>query len=166
RFFRRWQRTGVAAEIRPERATADAHVAVLTGGPLRAVRQRRRQVGGPSDNQRATKLLGHRSLEFLLHTVELHRRQKLAVRKLRQILRAATDSDKALDMIVPGRQITIANGPVHRDAIARVRLEIHLAPAIALTPPRDGPSPNLITPYPIEPLLLDIGIIQLIDEPM
>src|ERR1700758_627513 len=69
-------------------------------------------------------------------------------------------------MVVPGRELFVADRPVDRNAIAGIGLEIHRAPAIALTTPGDGASSHLITAYPVEALLLDIGIVQLVHEPM
>src|SRR5882724_11807219 len=130
------------------------------------MREWRRQMRGASNNERAAKLLHHRFLELLLDAVELHRWQELPIGKLRQVLSATANADETLYMVVPRGQVVVTNGPVDGDAVARIRLEIHRAPPVALAAPRDRTTADLIAAYPVEPLLFDVGIIQFIDEPM
>src|SRR5579872_3904944 len=69
-------------------------------------------------------------------------------------------------MVVPRREIVVTDGPVDRDAIADVALEIQVTPAVALPTPGDGASADLVAADPVEALLLDVGIIDLVDEPV
>ena len=160
------QRAGIAAEVGAEGTAADAQVAILTGTALRAVRERRGQVGRSPDGERAAESVRQHAPQALLHAIELHRRQKLPVRKLRQILGLTADADEALDMIVPGREIVIADRPVDRDALARIGLEVHRAPAITLPAPHDGAPADVVAAYPVEALNLDVRIVQVVDEPV
>src|SRR4029077_20526706 len=85
----------------------------------------------------ATETPGHRRLHVRLGTVQLHRRQELTVRKLRQTLRLAADADELLDVRVPRGNVRGADPPVHADALLRVRLEVQVAPAVDLASPHD-----------------------------
>src|SRR5882757_1085108 len=123
-------------------------------------------VGGTSDDERAAEFLSYLALKLLLDAVELHRWQKLSVGKLGQVFGTAAHPDEGLYVVIPRRQVVVANRPVDCNAVARIRLKIHLAPAVALTAPGDRTTADLIASYPVEPLLLDVGIIQLVDKPM
>src|SRR4051794_19498846 len=69
-------------------------------------------------------------------------------------------------MVVPRRQIGVAYWPIDGDAIARIRLKVHLTPAIALTTPGDGAAADMVAANPVKPLFLRVGIVQLVHEPM
>ena len=56
-------------------------------------------------------------LECGLKAVERHRRQELPVRQLCQSFVRARDSGEALDAVVPGRDVGVANRPVDAMAI-------------------------------------------------
>src|SRR5205814_1425529 len=158
------QRAGIAAEVGAKGTAADAQVAVLAGAALRTVCERRGQVGRSPDGEGAAESVRQHAPQALLHAIELHRRQKLPVRELRQILGLTADADEALDMIVPGGEIVIADRPDHRDAVARIRRETHPAPAITLPAPHDGAPADLVAAYPVEALNLDVRIVQVVDE--
>ena len=61
------------------------------------------------------------------------------------------------DVVVPRREVGVANRPVDRDAVLRVRLEIEIAEAIALSSPRERPSADVIAAIPVEALDLGVG---------
>ena len=166
RFLGGGQRTGDTAEVGPEGAPANTHVAKLTGATLRAMSQRGGQVGSTPDDDRAIKLLRNVLLELLLDAGELHRREEPAVGELRKIFGAAADPDEALDMVVPRREIVVTDRPVDRDSIPRIGPEIQIAPAVTLTTPCNGASADLVPANPIESLLLNVGIIDLINKPV
>src|SRR6201995_4437838 len=69
-------------------------------------------------------------------------------------------------MVIPGREVVVADRPVDSDAVPRVRLKIHLAPAVTLAPPRDGATADLVAADPVKALLLEVGIVQLVNKPM
>src|SRR5277367_5964371 len=66
-------------------------------------------------------------------------------------------------MVVPRRQFLVANRPVDRDPIPGVGLEIEVAEAVALTPPCQGTTTDLIASIPVEPLHLGVGTLLLVD---
>src|ERR1051326_5403248 len=59
-----------------------------------------------------------------LGTAHLHRREELAVGKLRQSLRLAADPDELLHVVVPRGDVGVADRPVHRDPVLQVGLEV------------------------------------------
>src|ERR1700733_11435258 len=69
-------------------------------------------------------------------------------------------------MVIPGREVVVADRPVNSDAVTRICLKIHLAPAVTLATPCDGATANLVAADPVEPLLLEVGIVQLVNKPM
>src|SRR5215210_562779 len=73
--------------------------------------------------------------DCLLAAIELHRRQELSIGQLRHVLARAVDAGVRLDVVVPWRQVLVADRPVDGDSILRIRLEVEVAPAVALTSP-------------------------------
>src|SRR6185369_17440699 len=144
------QRARVAAEVSTVRTAANTEIAVLTRASLRTVRQGRGQVGDAADRQPALELLRHRLLQMSLDAVQVHRRQEFAVGQLRQVLGATADADEAFDVLVPRRELGIANRPVDGNADLRVRAEVDVAPAIALPAPHDGAAADVIAADPVE----------------
>src|SRR5215469_44700 len=59
----------------------------------------------------------HGFLDVKLGTVELHRRQKLPIRELRQSLRLTADADEALNIAVPRRDVRVTDRPVDAHAL-------------------------------------------------
>src|SRR6266702_5375052 len=101
-------------EIRARDAAARARPAIMaSSAPAMPLRQNRRA----TDRHHAFvwKALRDRILYDHLSTRHLHRRQKFSIRKLRQSLRLPRDSDEILDIVVPGRDVLIANRPVNGD---------------------------------------------------
>ncbi len=160
------QRARVAAEVGAERTTANALIAALTHAALRAVRQRRGHVRDAPDREAASELLFHRLLEMQLDAIELHRRLKLAVGELRQAFRLAAHADERLHVVVPGRDIRVADRPIDAMPVLRIRREIDVAPPIALARPHERAPADVIAAHPIEALDLDVGIVDVVDEPV
>ena len=160
------QRARIAAEVRAVRTAANAQVAVLARASLRTVRKRSRQMRDAADRELALELVRHRLLQMSLDAVEVHRRQELAVGQLRQSFGAAAHADEALDMVVPRRELGVTDRPVDRDAVLRVRLEVHRAPAIALPAPHDRAAADVIAADPVEALDLGVRMLGVVDEPM
>ena len=151
-FLRRRKRAGVAAEVSPERTAAPAQIAVLAGAALRAVRERRGEIRGPADGERAAHFVGERLLQVQLDAIQLHRRQEFAVRQLLVAFRLAAHADETLHVVVPRRELLVADGPVHGDTFFRVRLEVHRTPAVRLPTPHDGTAADVIAAHPGERL--------------
>ena len=105
-------------------------------------------------------------LHLALEAVHLHRRQELAVGQLRQAVAAAADAGKALDVVVPRRDVRVADRPVDGDAVARVGLEVEVAPAVRLPPPEQRAAADVIAAHPVEALDLAVGILDVVDEPV
>ena len=103
---------------------------------------------------------------MLLDAVHFHRRQELAVGQLRQAFVLAADADETLDVVVPGRDVLVADRPVDGDAVLGVGLEVHRTPAIALPAPHDGTAADVIAADPVEALDLGVGMLVVVDEPV
>src|SRR3990170_16654 len=63
----------------------------------------------------------------------------------------------SLDVIVPGRDFRITDGPIDGDAVPRVRLEVHWTPAVTLAAPHQRATTNLIAAVPVEAFYLGVG---------
>src|SRR5438270_8458800 len=98
----------------------------------------------------ARKIFGDGILYHQFRTAHFHGRQKLAVRQLRKPLGLAADADEILDIVVPRRNILIANGPVNAHVLPQVRFEVQITPAIGLPAPYDRPTANLSSADPQE----------------
>ena len=133
-----------AVEVGERRTAPFAHTAVGAGRP---VTERLRQHGAPADGQHPFPAVS--AQEALPHVPlgDRHRHAGLepAVRQLRQPLRVPAHSDAAFHVVVPGRDVGIADGPVDAVAVARIRLEVEVAPAIHLATPDDGAPSHLTT---------------------
>src|SRR5262245_2203323 len=118
---------------------------------LAATRERTREVRVAADDQpaMAAELLGQSFGHERFTAVERHARLELAVGELRQLLYGPRDAGVALDVIIPGRDVPVANWPIDGDAILHVALEILLAPAIALASPHERTTADLIAAVPI-----------------
>ncbi len=53
-----------------------------------------------------------------------------------------------LDVIVPGSEVGVAQGPVDADALPEVRLEVEIAPAVALAAPKQRASADVVAAEP------------------
>src|SRR5262245_57577524 len=67
-------------------------------------------------------------------------------------------------MVIPRRDVGIADRPVDADALALVRREVEVRVAIALPPPRDRPPADMIAADPVEPAHLGVGMLVILDE--
>src|SRR5437879_5496885 len=103
-------------------------------------------------------------LHELLARVHLHRRLELAVRELRQAELFPAHADEALHVAVPGCHVGVADRPVDAMAVAQVRLEIQVAPAVHLAPPNQRLPADLVPLNPGERLVLDVGIAVILNE--
>src|SRR2546425_7246651 len=152
-------------EIRARNAAARARPAIMaSSAPAMPLRQNRRA----TDRHHAVvwKAPPDPILYDHLSTRHLHRRQKFSIRKLRQSLRLPRDSDEILDIVVPGRDVLIANRPVNGDSFAQVGFEIQITPAIRLSSPHDGSPAHMAAANPQERLIRvgGIRVLAIIDE--
>jgi hypothetical protein len=124
---------------------------------------RLREIGDAADDQPAlVPALPDARRDVLLDDVELHRREELAVGELGQPLGRAAHTDEPLDVVVPRCDVAIADRPVHADAFDDVRLEVDVAPAVAVTSPGERATSDLVAAQPLERLRLDVGAVVLV----
>ena len=83
---------------------------------------------------------------------------------MRQPLLLAADADVALHVVVPGRHVLVADGPVDADALLGVRLEVDRAMPVGLARPEQRAAADVIAADPVEPLGLGIGLLVVFDE--
>src|SRR5438093_10405693 len=55
-------------------------------------------------------------------------------------------------MVVPRRDVGVADRPVHPEPVARVGAEVEVAPAVHLAAPHDGAAADLAAPDPVKRL--------------
>src|SRR5216684_970154 len=148
----RRERDADAVEVRMRDAAALAGPAVMT---RRAAAMRCGEDGDPADRDDplAPEPLGDAVPDILLGAVQGHGRQELAVRELRQAERFARDPDELLHVVVPRRDVGVADRPVDAEAVPRIRLEVQVAPAVHLPAPHDGLTAHLAAADPVERLV-------------
>ena len=75
--------------------------------------------GGAADREHALtiEMLREFAAHELLRAIQLHWRKEVAVRQLWKPQRLARDSYEILDVVVPGRDICIADGPIDGYAV-------------------------------------------------
>src|SRR5215470_12882979 len=133
-----------------------ADAAVMSGG---ASFVHLRKNGGALDGEDAiVKMFRQRVANVLLDTGQFHRRQEFAVGKLWQAFRLPADAGELFDVVVPGCNVRIANGPSDGDAFRKIRCKIEIAPAVTLTSPSNGFPTNLPPANPAEFRARRIGI--------
>src|SRR5262249_50839583 len=103
---------------------------------------------------------------YLLRAGHFHGRQEFSIGQLRQALSLAADAGEFLHVVVPRRDIGIANRPIHRDAVFEVGCKVQIAPAIALAAPRDGLAADLAPANPRKMFagIVSVGIVYVADE--
>ena len=155
-FYRRRQSRTQAAEIGPGDAATMTDAAIVAGGASFVYA---RENGGAADGHHAVvEMFGHRRANIQLDARHFHRREKFSVRQLRQPFRLAADSGKLFDVVVPGRDVRIADRPVNGDAFFQVGFKIEIAPAIALAAPGEGFSADLPAANPRKVFAFFAGI--------
>ena len=117
---RRRQEHGRRGEVRVRPAAAAALAAVVArGAPVVRLGQDRQ----PRRDDRDVQLLG-RLLDQQLVAARPGRRQKNAVRLVRQVLLRAEDADQPIDLVVVRLQIVVGDRPVVAQAVERAAPEI------------------------------------------
>src|SRR6185295_20212770 len=109
-------------EIGAIRAAEPAGVAILASPAARLAWQWPRQVGDAAGNDSAAtaELFRQAPGDQIFRAVERHRRLKLPVGQLRQSFGRSGDANEALDVVVPGREVRVADRPVDRNSLFRV----------------------------------------------
>src|SRR5712692_9491312 len=93
-------------------------------------------------------MFGEGIAEILLNTGHLHRREKFSVGQLRQAFSLAADAGELFHVVVPGRDVRVADGPIDGDSLFQIGFEIEIASAVTLAPLYDGFSANLVAANP------------------
>ena len=159
--FRGGQGCVERAEVAAGAASPVTGAAVVAGAaPLVVAGENR----GPSDRHapRAAESAVDGTRHVLLDARHLHRRQEDAVRHLRQPFRPPADADERLDVVVPGRQVRVADGPVDAVSLARIGLEVQVGQPVALPGPHDRPAAHLPSADPQEGLV-GFGRVRVLD---
>ncbi len=112
----------------------------------------------PNSHDAIIKIFRQRLAHIELDARHLHRRQKFPVWKLRQALRLPADARKLLRVVVPRRDVRVANRPVDCDTFFEVRFKIEVTPAVALASPGDGLATDLTSANPAELRASRIGV--------
>src|SRR5688572_19214770 len=111
-------------------------------------------------------LLGEPAGNGFLGAVERHRRLKLTVRQLRQAFDRSGNAGVSLDVVVPRREIGVANRPVDGDTFLAVRLEIEIAEPVTLAAPCERSATEVITAIPVEAFDLAIWRFLFVHPPV
>src|SRR5690606_6858906 len=104
------------------------------------------------------------SFEVFLGGVHLHRLEELAVGQVRQALGLSRDADEALHVIVPRRDVGVADGTVYAVTVAQVGLEVEVAPAVHLPPPDQRAPANPTAANPRKRRVFDIRILGVVEK--
>src|SRR5213080_2786213 len=141
-----------AVEVRMRDAATLAGPAVMA---RRAAAMRRGEDRDPADRHDPLggEPLGDAVPDHLLGAVQRHRRQELPVGQLRQSQPLAAHPDEPFHVVVPRRDVGVADRPVHAEAVPRVGLEIEIAPAVYLPAPHDGLAADLAATDPVKRLV-------------
>src|SRR5580698_3593520 len=108
------------------------------------------QNGGAADRHHALagKMFGDRVFDQYFGASHFHRWKKFSVGKLGEAFGLSCDADEIFDVVIPGSDVRVANGPVDSDAFLQIRFEIEIAPTIGLTAPNDGTAADLTAANP------------------
>ena len=153
-----------AAEIGLRDATALAFAAVMASG---ASFVRLREDGAAANGADAIAVIFRESrAEIQFDAGHFHGRQKFAVGKLRKALGLAADAGEFFDVIVPGSEIGVTNGPIDSYVFAKIGFEVEVAPTVGLAAPGDGSAADLAAANPCEGLAGSdsVGILQVVNE--
>ena len=146
-FQRSGQSRVQTAEVRTRDAPASARPALMAGRA--AIVSLGQDRGTPDRHQAlAGKIFRDCVLDHNFSAIQFHRRQKMAVRKLRKPLFLARDADEILDVVVPGSDVLITDRPIHAETFALVGFKIQIAPTIGLPSPDYRTAPELAAANP------------------
>src|SRR5579885_318271 len=90
-----------------------------------------------SKNSFAGEMLGQLVADEFLRAIQFHWRHEFAVGQLGKTESFAGDSSELLHVVVPGRDVFVADWPIDTDSVAHIRFEVQIAPAVALAAPCD-----------------------------
>ena len=160
---RRRQRNRWTVEVRGREASSLALVAIMAGG---ASAMRHGQVCDAVGNDTPTESTLDHVSGLQRAARQIHRRQKLSVRQLRQAFPRTAHPNVVFHQIVVGFEFLVADGPVFAVAVAGGGFEFVVAVAIAFARPAEGLAPDLASANPHERFVggESVGMLQIVDE--
>ena len=110
--------------------------------------------------------LRERLLHFLFQdvfdAVQRHGLLKDAVREGGNACGLSTDSYEAFDILVPGCDVFVSDGPVKTQSVLQIGFEVVITPAETHAAPEEGSSTKYICPDPVVALDFVVGILQVV----
>ena len=123
---------------------------------------------GSTDGQDplAGKKFGDCIFDHQFRTIHFHWGQELAIWKLRKSFGLTRDADEIFHIVIPGSDVLVANRPIDGDALAQIRFEIEITPAIRLSSPDNRAATHLTSPNPQKWLagFCGVRILLVVDE--
>src|SRR6478736_3109745 len=99
---------------------------------------------------------------MVFDTIHFYWRKKNPVRKLRKPFGPTAYTGEFLNIIIPGLQVLVADGPIYSMTIFQIGIEIQIAQPVTLASPGERPATYLITPNPMKGIILDIRMVAVI----
>src|SRR5690606_35710671 len=84
------------------------------------------------------------------------------IRQLRQPFFLSAYPGEFFNVIVPGRDVLVPDGPVDGDPFPGMGLKIQVAPPVTLSSPHDGSSAHDIGTVPVKPLFFLVGSVHVV----
>ena len=159
----------IGAKVGSERTAALAFGAVeALAAPLVEVMLARlaEVCAAPEDYVAVAVVFGHDFRKILFDDTALPGGQEISVGQLGDAVFITRYTHEIFHLIVPGGEVSIADRPVYREAVARRSFEVEIAPTLGLAGPHQAFAPYLIAPNPIERLLLDVRMLGVFHEKM
>src|SRR6266513_856605 len=160
----RRQRRAQAREVAAVAAAPGALVAGPAGPPalvrLRQIRDPRNRHVAPGEG------VLDPALHEVLGAVQFPGGQDVPVRQVRQTEPLAAHPHEALDVVVPGSQVLVADGPVDTVPVAQIGPEVEVAPTPAQPAPDQTAPAELVAADPAERLAVgrDVGVFSIVYE--
>ena len=165
RRARRGERRRDAAEVRVGDATLFARATVVASETSVVILRENRDASD-REHALAVERLHDLGSRVFLDDGHLHGREKDSVGQLRQPFVRAAHADEPLHVLVPRRDVRVANWPVVAVAVSCIRFEIEIAPAVDLTSPHDRAAADLTSAQPVEGRVVGrrVRIVRVLDE--
>src|SRR5688572_24173030 len=111
-------------------------------------------------------ILANLFLQMSFDTIEIEGRKEFAVRHRFNAVFVSAYSGKQFDVRIPWSNVFITDRPVNSIAVSRGCSKFVRAPPLTRPSPNKGLSTYLVTSYPVEWLLLNIGMVLVLDKKM
>ncbi|MBX7122474.1 MAG: hypothetical protein K1X42_10125 [Opitutaceae bacterium] len=103
---------------------------------------------------------------MFLDDVQFHWRLELAVGEVRETLLGTTDPGETLNMVIPRRNVGIADGPIDGYTLSGIGLKIQVAQSEAQASPHERSAADLVAAEPLEGLSFGVGIVDVVGPPI